>query len=121
MRLLQRPRVDGSTRERVERPVVLEVCLRPRLQHELHPFLEARAQLVEVHPELLHLLEVDAPADADLEPRAGEDIQHGRLLREPERLVERNHVDHGADADPLGAGGQRPQHDVRVTEEGCTR
>ena len=113
MRLLERARIDRGTLDRIEVAVMLELDVRPGSAHEVEAFLEPRSQLVEVHPELLDLLEVDAAADADLEPPVREDVEHRALLGEPERLVEGHDVDHRADPDSLSVRRKRRHHQVR--------
>ena len=50
-----------------------------------------------------------AAADADLQPSVGEMIQHGNFLDQPQRMMQRQHVDAGAEAQslrPLRGGGE---------------
>ena len=50
----------------------------------------------------------EAPADAVLQPPAGEHVNHGVLLGQAKRVVERDERDAGADPDAGGAGARPP-------------
>ena len=76
---------------------------RDRVDQARDPFLDRNAE----HPELLL-----APADAqaEREPSVGELIDHGRILGEPDRIVERGEDHARAQADAARGVGERPQH-----------
>jgi hypothetical protein len=101
--------------------VELELVLRPRAEDDLHPLLEARAHLVEVEVEPRDLLEVDAAPEAVLQAPVREQVEHRRLLRQAQRLVEGHDVDHDAEPDPLGSGGEGSHHQVRRREQVVAR
>jgi pimeloyl-ACP methyl ester carboxylesterase len=59
------------------------------------------------------LVGVAALAEPDLQPPAAELVEHGDLLGQPGRVVQRQHVDQRAQPDPRGAHGRRGQEHVR--------
>jgi hypothetical protein len=60
-----------------------------------------------------------APADAEVEPAAGEVIDGGHVLGEPQGMAQRQHLDRDADLDAPGAGGHGARHHQRRGQDGA--
>ena len=88
-----------------------EALLRPHLGDGVDELVPALLGLVGVGPEAAELGPGGRAAGAELEPAAGEDVEHGGPLGDADRVVELGDADHDAvpDADVLGlhgAGGE---------------
>ena len=64
----------------------------------------------------LELVPVPAHADAERDAAAGELLQRRHLLREVERVVQRQDHDRGAEPDALGPAGDPAERDERVVD-----
>ena len=79
----------------------------------LEGFRVAGPGLGGVDAEVGELVRADAAAHAHVETAAGELVEDGDLLGEPQRLVHRQHVDERADPHRRGPLGQRGEEQVR--------
>ena len=62
----------------------------------------------------LHLAGVVAPADAEDDPAAGENVHHGEVLGEPDRVPHGKDVEAAAELDAVGVLRQVLAHDEQV-------
>ena len=60
---------------------------------------------IEVYLEVAVLVVRRATAHAKLHPAMAQQVKHGRLFRQANRVMKGQNADAGADADLLGAGG----------------
>ena len=102
--------LDPTVQHREVLAPMRDAVPRPQCLHEGEPLLEARAALLEgrvVEEELVGLV-----ADRDAQHRAPgrHDVEEGRLLGEPHRVVEREHADVRAQRESRRPRGERRQH-----------
>ena len=71
-----------------EPPLVGHALLSPGGQHDLHALAEAVRALLDGHAEGLELGAVEAAAGAPVHPAAGQHVDQGDLLGQPQRIVE---------------------------------
>jgi hypothetical protein len=107
MRPLHRPRPHVHRLRGVETALEVEGRARPRAGEELDAFLHPRPRVVAVGLESLVVLECAAAADAHVEAAAAHHVEHGQLLGEVHRMVQRQERDAHAEAESRGAGGQK--------------
>nr|BFE87592.1 hypothetical protein GCM10020093_101930 [Planobispora longispora] len=98
----------------VELAVVAEDRVGPQAEDHLQRLVEPVTRLGQVDAEALELEALVAAPDAQLQPSAGEQVHHGRLLGDVDRVVQRQDHDPGAEAEPFGPGGQVGQHGEQV-------
>ena len=115
VRLLNRARDQAQIVEIPELAVMRDRRLGQRLVDDGDRLVVAGARLVDAKPDLRHLLR-DAGRGADLQPPAGEVIEHADLLDQlPGRMIGRHHA-HDAEPDAFG-----PQRDAGNQEVGRRR
>jgi hypothetical protein len=114
MRLLERTQHHGDFSIDVARPAVLEHLAGQPLQHDGQGLLVDLLRLEMVEVEERHLIGDDPAAHAEVEAAAREMVEHADFLDEPQRVVERQAVHAGAEANApraLGGGGEEePGH-----------
>ena len=86
----------------------------PARAEQRHPLLEAGTARLERDVERVELLPQPAGADAEPEPSAAGDVDRGELLRDDDRLTERQHEHRRPEGDPLGRAGGERERDQRV-------
>ncbi len=118
VRALERLRHHREVLDLVEPPVVAEAVLRPGQADDVEALGEAGAVLSDRDPEAVELGGNGAAAHPELEAAAREDVRGGRLLRAGERLVQRQQRHRGADANALGALGDRGHRHERGGQQG---
>ena len=79
-----------------------EVLLGPAALDDVNGFEEHLARLLLVDPEGGEFRRAQAAAEAHVEAPAGQIVEHRRLLRDKQRMPERQDVDHTAEADMAG-------------------
>jgi len=115
VRLLDGTRNHAQIVEIPELAVMRDDRFGQRLVHDGDGLVVAGARLVDAEPDLGHLLR-DAGRGADLQPPAGEVIEHADLLDQlPGRMIGRHHA-HDAEPDAFG-----PQRDAGNQEVGRRR
>ena len=82
----------------------------PRSSQDLDRLLGAGAALGSRRAEHPELLLAPAVADPQDQPAARELVDHGGVLGQPERVVQRREHHPGPELDPFGRGGERRQH-----------
>ena len=94
-------------------PSVGELLLGPAADDHLERLLPHRAGFARLDAEALHLGARPRAAGAELEPSFREDVDRGRSLGDPHRVVvrERQQTDAVPDPDVLGSRGDRPEED----------
>jgi hypothetical protein len=98
-------RVVHRRRALVEFALEVEFVLVEAGQQKLELFLEQFAVLLGVEQrraEGLHLAGVVATPHPHDHPAVGDDIRHGVILRQPDRVPHRQHVEGAAELQPLG-------------------
>ena len=111
--------VRHRRRRLVEAALVVEFLLVEALQQELKSFLEQVAVLVGVEQrraEALDLAGVVAAPDPHHDAAVGDDVRHGVVLRQPDRVPHRQHVKAAAELQPLGLRRQ-PQPELDQVRE----
>ena len=91
---------------------MLEHLVLQPLEDDLEPFLVDLLRLEVVEVEVRHLVGDDAAPHPEIEAAARELIEHAHFLDEPERVVEGQAVDAGAEADVPRALGRRRDEDA---------
>jgi len=99
---------------------VAERRLRQRLHDHVKGLLEDRAILGERAVEALELVLLVTGAEPDLQAATGEVIHHRDLLRDLERVVQRQHDDGGAEADVRRTVRELRDQHQRVRQEAVT-
>ena len=74
-----------------------DLVLGPRHLDDLHHLRRDRRALIEIDAPADELVLVDADAGAELDPPVRQMVEHRHLLREPQRMVERQLPHHRAD------------------------
>src|SRR5262249_37353075 len=105
MRRLDGARAAGEPRGRMEGPLEVERAGGPALAHQRDALLDALAAVAPIRLERLVILERAAAPDAHVEPAAADHVQHGELLGEIHRVMERQETHPHAEAEGPGAGG----------------
>src|SRR5690606_13835206 len=95
---LRRARQRGQALEAVEAALMADILALEQQLHLLDAFGEAIAALVGRDAEAAELVRQEGARKADLEPAAGDGVEHADLARELERIVE--HRQHGAGDEP---------------------
>ena len=108
MRTLDRLREHGRLGNREELSLVAERLPTERFQDDVDGFFPAVAALLQLEAEALELVVLVAAAETDVDASAGQEIERRDLLGDDERMVQRNHDDRRADAQP-----RRLRRDVR--------
>ena len=94
----------------MEAALASHLLLLQQQAHLLDALVEAGAAFVQPDAEARELVRQEGAREADLEPAAGDRVEHADLARELERVVE--HGQHGASDQPrlagaLGGGGEK--------------
>ena len=105
MGLLQCRWSDGQLLYLMVFAVVAEFGSGPQAQDDVQHFLGALVPGIEFYLEVAVLVVRRASAHAELQPAMAQQVEHRRLFRQADRVVEGQNADAGADADLLGAGG----------------
>ncbi len=101
VRLLHRPRPQRDIPVAVEFSLKREDLLGPRPRNDLEGLLEARARLR--HRYVMHrVFARDAAGDAGDETAIRQAVDHGQLLGQPQRLVQRKQVAVDQELEPRG-------------------
>ena len=120
MRLLQRAWPDGHVLVRPELPLIRKDILGPGQLDDLPCLLEARPGLRHVHV-VGHVFPRNAPNEPGDDAAAGHAIGHRQLLRQPQRLVDRQRVAVDQDLQALGDLRGRGRHEVRRVHQAVGR
>jgi hypothetical protein len=108
------PGVEQRGRGRVQRAAVARQDVAPQRADELLGVPgEDRGPLLRVVPERREGARRPPAADAELEPPAGQRRQHGGVLGDPQRRLERQRHDARAEHDPRGLRGGVGEQDER--------
>jgi hypothetical protein len=99
LRRLGRDRNARLRHTNVDEPV------RPRLAKRLDDLLEATTETALLDPERLELLRAPAQTEPQDQASAGEKIDRGRVLGEPQRMMERGEHDPCGEPDAVGPRG----------------
>ena len=110
VRLLHRLGGDGDVVELEVPSPVGHSRRRPGGDQQLDDLVGARAPLRLRHAHHLELLEPVSRGDAEVEAPAAEGVDHGHLLGEAQRVVQRRQQDGRAEAHPRRAHRHRPEH-----------
>ena len=113
-RLLGRPRQRGHVLEGVELAAVGGVLLRQQQIDLLEALAKARLRFIGRDAEAAELVRQERARKADVEPSAGDRVEHGDLARELERMIEHRQHRAGDQAHRLRALRQRGEKDDRV-------
>ena len=107
-------RVDVLVRQRRRGcvPCPGDRLLGEQLREQVELLLEQPLVVGEVVAEQRERLGERAAPEDDLGPPAGDRVEGGEALEHPHRVVRAQHGDGGAQADALGAAGDRGQHDL---------
>src|SRR3989442_5144694 len=116
MRRLVRPRRDDGVLHAVELALVAERLALPALPDDLQGLAETRLALG-----VRHAVDVVGPhdaaaPDAELEAAFADVVDGGDLLGDAQRMVQRQHLHGGADADTARATPDRARHLPRGPE-----
>src|SRR5712691_3941540 len=107
MGLLDRRRLDDDVVVMPPFAVIGKPALAgPRLADHRDRLVEARGRLLLRDAEAGELIGAIALADAEIEPSVRQEVEGRRLFRDQRRIVPGQHDNRGAEADPLGAGGE---------------
>ena len=79
----------------------------PGLVHDVETLLKATLALPNRYAKMVEVINMIAHAHAHDEATARQNINHGGLLGQMDRVIQGRHDDVGADLDALGTGGQR--------------
>src|SRR6266478_1230118 len=101
-------REHGGLGELEEFPVVAEGLAAERLEDDVDRLLPSPARAVQLEPQPLELVVLVAPPEPDVDAPPGEEIEGRDLFGDHERVVEGNHDDGRAHAEP-----RRLRRDVR--------
>jgi hypothetical protein len=121
MRLLQRRRRDNRVADGEELARVIEPLALPRLAHDRQRLVEARLALAVRNAEPVIGARAAATADAEIEAALAQMIDRRDLLRDTQRVRERQHDDGHADADARGARGHERREVHRRRLHGAPR
>ena len=103
MRLLERLELHRHVVEREELAFEGHRLLRQALHHHLPGVLVAFQPFGGIDAEAFGFERRDAAPDADLHAPAAHLVEHADLFGEPQRMIERQRVDQGPEAELLGA------------------
>ena len=103
MRLLQRLDLHRHVLELVVLAVPGQRLGRERLEDQLQPLGIDLLPVLGVLPVVGNLVGHRAAAETDLQPPAAHVIEHADFLQHPQRVMDRQRIDEGAEAQPLGA------------------
>ena len=101
--------------------MVLERLAAPGELEDLDDLAVAGLARLGVDAETAELAGLVAAADAEVEPSTREDVDHGGVLGQTQRVVERQDHDGGADADAARGLGGRGRHQQRAAEQAVAR
>ena len=104
MRHLVGPRRDRRVPDAIELALVAERLARPRPPDDIERLAEAGLALVVAHPVGVVGAHDAAAADAELEAPLADVVDGGDLLGDAQRMVQRQHLDRGADPEAARAG-----------------
>ena len=111
--LLQRPGKDRGGRNAIAFALVAELRLVQRQAENVERLGVALRRALHVDAESFELIFLVAPANADFEPAAAEQVDGGEFFGHDQRMMQRQGNDGGAEPDPVGAGGQVRQQQQR--------
>ena len=92
-----------------ELAVVGKPLFRPGFDDHVYRFREPLPALLHIHADTVEFLPLVTGADAEVEPSAADDVQHGRFFGHQYGIMQRQDDHRSADADARGAGGDRAQ------------
>jgi hypothetical protein len=113
-RPLDRLRRELHAGEAVVAAVEARVLFPPQRAHDLDRLVGDGAALLERAAHRLHLVLDGADADPEDQPAAAQHVEGGRGLREPDRVVVRQHQHRGAQPHARGARGDVAQQRERL-------
>ena len=117
-RLLGRARQRSHVLEAVKAPLAGDVFLFEQEADLRRPLVEAGDAFIQADAELLELVRQEGARHAEIEPAAGDRVQHARLAGDLERVVEHRQHRAGDDARvlrPLAGGAQKHHRRRAVT------
>ena len=105
MRPLQRRRGDPDVAQRVVLPVDRDGLARQQPPHDREAFLHPPGALAGGDALIVELARAGTRAHAEVEPAAGDEVQRGGVLRDPDGVVQRKQQQERPDANPTGPRG----------------